>query len=88
MAGIVAQEFIDQIQRSEDPRQLVEAFVALLGKCRRNVKDASKALGEKRFLEKWGVAGAAAQGRMLEVILQAYQPDLRDWRERVGRSRR
>ncbi|HAZ22498.1 MAG TPA: hypothetical protein DCY84_09075, partial [Firmicutes bacterium] len=78
MAGIVAQEFIDQIQRSDDPRQLVEAFVALLAKCRRNVKDARKVMGEKRFLEKWGAAGAAAPGRMLEVILQAYQSDLRD----------
>ena len=78
MAGIVAQEFIDQIQRSDDPRQLVEAFVALLSKCRRNVKDARKVMGEKLFLEKWGVAGTAAPGRMLEVILQAYQPDLRD----------
>lgn len=86
MAGIVAQEFIDQIQRSEDPRQLVEAFVALLGKCRRNVKDARKALGEKRFLEKWGVAGAAAPGRMLEVILQAYQPDLRDGENEWGEA--
>jgi signal transduction histidine kinase len=78
LAGIVAQEFIDQIQRSDDPRQLVEAFVALLAKCRRNVKDARKVMGEKRFLEKWGAAGAAAPGRMLEVILQAYQSDLRD----------